>query len=96
MNPVSNDYHALVVAGSYGHYDDGFIFQCKNTYETNKKIIVSLNPEDYNGSIPFTDDTCITFELVNEISITEMEKNGEIKIIGAMYDINTGSVEFYE
>ena len=28
--------------------------------------------------------------------LTEMEKNGEIKIIGAMYDINTGSVEFYE
>ncbi|HIC31555.1 MAG TPA: carbonic anhydrase [Flavobacteriaceae bacterium] len=28
--------------------------------------------------------------------LKEMEKNGEIKIIGAMYDINTGSVEFYE
>ena len=27
--------------------------------------------------------------------LTEMEKNGEIKIIGAMYDINNGEVEFY-
>lgn len=27
--------------------------------------------------------------------LTEMEKNGEIKIVGAMYDINTGAVEFY-
>ncbi|MGA1225755.1 MAG: carbonic anhydrase family protein [Tamlana sp.] len=28
--------------------------------------------------------------------LTEMEKNGEIKIIGAMYDINSGAVEFYD
>ena len=28
--------------------------------------------------------------------LTEMEKNGEIKIIGAMYDINSGEVTFYE
>jgi carbonic anhydrase len=28
--------------------------------------------------------------------LTEMEKNGEIKIIGAMYDVNTGEVIFYE
>ena len=28
--------------------------------------------------------------------LSEMEKNGEIKIIGAMYDINTGDVQFYE
>ncbi len=27
--------------------------------------------------------------------LTEMEKNGEIKIVGAMYDINTGAVDFY-
>jgi carbonic anhydrase len=27
--------------------------------------------------------------------LSEMEKNGEIKIVGAMYDINTGAVEFY-
>ncbi|WP_158846162.1 carbonic anhydrase family protein [Algibacter sp. L1A34] len=27
--------------------------------------------------------------------LTEMEKNGEIKIIGAMYDVNTGAVSFY-
>jgi len=27
--------------------------------------------------------------------LSEMEKNGEIKIIGAMYDINTGKVKFY-
>ncbi len=28
--------------------------------------------------------------------LTEMEKSDEIKIIGAMYDINTGEVEFFE
>jgi carbonic anhydrase len=28
--------------------------------------------------------------------LTEMEKNGEIMIIGAMYDINTGEVTFFE
>ncbi|WP_452230427.1 MULTISPECIES: carbonic anhydrase family protein [unclassified Lacinutrix] len=28
--------------------------------------------------------------------LTEMEKNGEIKIIGAMYNVNTGEVAFYE
>ncbi|WP_179352888.1 carbonic anhydrase family protein [Winogradskyella vidalii] len=28
--------------------------------------------------------------------LSEMEKNGEIKIIGAMYNVNTGAVAFYE
>jgi carbonic anhydrase len=28
--------------------------------------------------------------------LTEMEKAGEIKIIGAMYNVNTGEVKFYE
>jgi len=28
--------------------------------------------------------------------LAEMQENGEIKIIGAMYDINTGAVNFYE
>ncbi|KJD36643.1 carbonic anhydrase [Tamlana sedimentorum] len=28
--------------------------------------------------------------------LSEMEKDGEIKIIGAMYNITTGAVEFYE
>lgn len=28
--------------------------------------------------------------------LSEMEKSGEIKIIGAMYDVNTGAVDFYE
>lgn len=28
--------------------------------------------------------------------LSEMEKSGEIKIIGAMYDINSGEVTFYE
>ncbi|WP_396602449.1 carbonic anhydrase family protein [Algibacter sp. R77976] len=27
--------------------------------------------------------------------LSEMEKNGEIKIVGAMYDINSGAVDFY-
>ncbi|WP_034042607.1 carbonic anhydrase family protein [Wocania ichthyoenteri] len=28
--------------------------------------------------------------------LAEMQTNGEIKIVGAMYDINTGAVNFYE
>lgn len=28
--------------------------------------------------------------------LSEMENNGEIKIVGAMYDINTGAVAFFE
>ncbi|RIA10975.1 carbonic anhydrase [Flavobacteriaceae bacterium MAR_2010_72] len=28
--------------------------------------------------------------------LSEMEKNGEIRIVGAMYDINTGAVSFFE
>ncbi|WP_147677663.1 carbonic anhydrase family protein [Algibacter pacificus] len=28
--------------------------------------------------------------------LTEMEQSGAIKIIGAMYDVNTGAVKFYE
>ena len=27
--------------------------------------------------------------------LTEMEKNGEIKIVGAMYNVSTGEVSFY-
>ncbi len=39
----------------------------------------------------------LTIERIHKESpiLSEMEKNGEIKIIGAMYDINTGAVEFY-
>lgn len=39
----------------------------------------------------------LTIERIHNESpiLSEMEKNGEIKIIGAMYDINTGAVEFY-
>lgn len=35
--------------------------------------------------------------ILNESGVlAEMQNNGEIKIIGAMYDINTGTVAFYE
>jgi len=40
----------------------------------------------------------LTIERVHNESpiLTEMEKNGEIKIVGAMYDVNTGNVNFIE
>ncbi|WP_274476410.1 carbonic anhydrase family protein [Mangrovimonas aestuarii] len=40
----------------------------------------------------------LTIERIRKESpiLDEMEKNGEIKIVGAMYDINTGAVNFYE
>lgn len=40
----------------------------------------------------------LTIERIMEESdvLAEMQKNGEIRILGAMYDINTGAVNFYE
>ncbi|MBR9757559.1 MAG: carbonic anhydrase [Algicola sp.] len=40
----------------------------------------------------------LTLERIHQESpiLSEMAKNGEIMIIGAMYDINTGGVTFYE
>jgi carbonic anhydrase len=40
----------------------------------------------------------LTIENVRERSriLTEMEQNGEIKIVGGMYNISTGAVDFYE
>jgi carbonic anhydrase len=40
----------------------------------------------------------LTIERIHNESpiLTEMEKNGEIKIVGAMYDVNTGTVNFVE
>ena len=40
----------------------------------------------------------LTIERILEESdvLAEMQQKGEIKIIGAMYDINTGAVNFYE
>ncbi len=40
----------------------------------------------------------LTIERIHQESpiLTEMENKGEIKIVGAMYDINSGAVEFYE
>jgi len=56
-----------------------------------------------SGNIDFVDNVSkknveLTIERIHKESpiLTEMEKLGEIKIVGAMYDINTGSVEFYE
>jgi carbonic anhydrase len=39
----------------------------------------------------------LTIQRIHEESpiLTEMEKSGEILIVGAMYDINTGEVNFY-
>jgi carbonic anhydrase len=40
----------------------------------------------------------LTIERIHAESsiLSEMEKNGEILIIGAMYDVNTGAVNFFE
>ena len=34
--------------------------------------------------------------LITSIILSEMEKSGEMLIIGAMYDINNGEVTFFE
>ncbi|MGB5436506.1 MAG: carbonic anhydrase family protein [Maribacter sp.] len=43
-------------------------------------------------------NVALTIENIHERSkiLSEMEAKGEIKIIGAMYDISTGAVDFYE
>lgn len=44
-----------------------------------------------------TKNVLLTIDRVRNESpvLAEMENNGEIKIVGAMYDINTGAVDFY-
>lgn len=65
------------------------------------------NPTDKNlrnsSNIDFVNDVAIknvnlTIDrILNESEVlATMAKNGEIKIVGAMYDINTGAVTFYE
>jgi len=65
------------------------------------------NPTDKNlrnsSNIDFVNDVAIknvdlTIQrILNESEVlATMAKNGEIKIVGAMYDINTGAVTFYE
>lgn len=42
-------------------------------------------------------NVALTIEKIHQESpiLSDMEKNGDIKIIGAMYNIHTGAVEFY-
>jgi len=62
------------------------------------------NESERNSSnIEFVDNVAkknvlLTIDRIHEESpiLSEMEKNGEIMIIGAMYDINTGAVDFFE
>ena len=62
------------------------------------------NESERNSSnITFVDNVAkknvlMTIDRIHEESpiLSEMEKNGEIMIIGAMYDINTGAVDFFE
>ncbi|ULC59586.1 carbonic anhydrase [Flaviramulus sp. BrNp1-15] len=76
-----------------------------------EKITPAVNavsePKDENlrnsKNLEFVDNVSkknveLTIERIHEESpiLSEMEKKGEIKIIGAMYNIHTGVVEFYE
>ncbi|WP_242203039.1 carbonic anhydrase family protein [Aestuariivivens insulae] len=76
-----------------------------------EKITPAVNaveePKDENlrnsSNLEFVDNVSeknvqLTIQRIHEESpiLSEMEKNGEIKIIGAMYDIKTGAVNFYE
>jgi carbonic anhydrase len=55
-----------------------------------------------SGNLEFVDKVAkknveITIENIRARSrvLAEMEENGEIMIVGAMYDISSGAVEFY-
>jgi len=59
--------------------------------------------ERTSANLDFVDNVAkknvqLTIDRIHEESpvLAEMEKNGEIKIIGAMYDINSGAVDFFE
>ena len=59
--------------------------------------------ERNSSNIQFVDNVAkknvyLTIDRIHQESpiLSEMEKNGEIMIIGAMYDINTGAVDFFE
>ena len=59
--------------------------------------------ERNSSNIEFVDNVArknvhLTIDNIHKDSpiLSEMEKNGEIMIIGAMYDINNGAVEFFE
>jgi len=62
------------------------------------------NASERNSSnLEFVDNVAkknvyLTIDRIHQESpiLSEMEKNGEIMIIGAMYDINTGAVDFFE
>ena len=63
----------------------------------------SFQGDTSSSNKKFVDDVCCTNVklMVGEIRknspiLKEMEDNGEIKIIGAMYDMYTGKVEFFE
>ena len=56
-----------------------------------------------SGNIEFVNNVAeknvnLTMDNIRKESpvLEEMEQNGEIKIIGAMYDVNSGAVTFYE
>ncbi len=59
--------------------------------------------ERNSSNLEFVDNVAkknvyLTIDRIHQESpiLSEMEKNGEIMIIGAMYDINTGAVDFFE
>ena len=59
--------------------------------------------ERNSSNIEFVDNVAkknvyLTIDRIHQESpiLSEMEKNGEIMIVGAMYDINTGAVDFFE
>src|SRR5690606_34788291 len=63
---------------------------------SDKNLRNSKNPE-------FVDSVAeknvqLTIDSIHQESpiLSEMEKNGDIKIVGAMYDINTGAITFFE
>lgn len=67
-------------------------------------VVEPKNESERNSSnIEFVDNVAkknvtLTIEKIHKKSpiLSEMEKNEEIMIIGAMYDINTGAVDFFE
>lgn len=63
---------------------------------TDKSLRNSKN-QDFVDNVA-QQNVLLTIEKIHQKSpvLSEMEENGEIKIVGAMYDINTGAVNFFE
>ncbi len=101
--------HLIVVMGHTGcgavkgACDDAQLGNLTGLLSKIKPAIDRVDSHPHDGSLAFRDlvskeNVEVALEEIHRKSpiLQKMEENGEIKLVGAMYDIKTGAVEFYE